>query len=154
MRESIFPAAISMPGEGRLSRSLGRHIVRISGEQTAGVMGVWEEPCAPGEGPPMHMHRREDEMFFVLEGRFRFWCGDETFEGGPGTTAVLPRDVPHRFRNVGAEPGPLLIAVTPGGFERFFSEVDASNSADPAAIGAIAERYGLAFVEPEVSSAA
>lgn len=147
-RAEFGAAAVSGPGDARASMSLGRHLIRITGEQTGGAMGIWEEPVAPGEGPPLHMHRREEEAFYVLEGRFRFWCGEESFEAGQGTAMVLPRGVPHRFENVGEAEGRLLITVSPGGFERFFLEIDGLGEASPAQIAAVAETYGLEFVRP------
>ena len=111
-----FPPAISAAGTIRLSRVLGHHEIRVSADETAGALGIWEEAASPGEGPPLHIHHREDEMFFVLEGRFRFRCGDDVFDGGPGTTAVLPRGVPHTWQCLGTARGRMLVSVTPGGF--------------------------------------
>ena len=68
----------------------------------------------------MHLHRNEDEILHVLEGDFRFWCGDWVRNAGAGATVVLPRGVPHAFRNVGAAPGRMLEVAAPGGFEGFF----------------------------------
>lgn len=152
-RAAFGAAAISMPGQVRVSRSLGHHLIRITGEETGGAMGIWEEPVAPGEGAPFHVHHREDEMFYVIVGRFRFWCGEESFEAGQGATMVLPRGVPHRFENVGDTQGRLLITVSPGGFERFFLEVDALGEASLAQITSVAETYGLEFVGPEAGRA-
>lgn len=154
MTKPIFDAAISLAGDARVSHVLGHHIVRISGDKTAGTMGVWEEVAEPGDSPPLHVHHREEEMFFVLEGRFRFWCGEESFEGGVGATAVLPRGVPHTWRNIGDGPGRMLISVAPGGFERFFLDLADLEEVTPPAIAALAERYGLEFVEPGAREAA
>lgn len=145
-----FTPAISAAGAIRLSRVLGHHEIRVSADETGGTMGVWEEAANPGEGPPMHIHHREEEMFFVLEGQFRFWCGDEIFEGGPGTTAVLPRGVPHTWLCTGDVRGRMLVSVTPGGFERFFLDLEALPHVDPVAVAALAARYGLQFCVPGV----
>src|SRR5215472_16639474 len=79
-----------------------------------------------GEGeatsPPLHIHHREDESFWVLEGQVRFRCGDEDIDAGPGSFVFLPRDVPHTFVVEGDEGAHLLTLLTPGGFERYFVE--------------------------------
>jgi quercetin dioxygenase-like cupin family protein len=140
-----FAPAISAAGSIRPGRVLGHHEIRVSSDETAGTMGVWEEAAEPGEGPPLHIHHREEEMFFVLEGHFRFHCGDEVFEGGPGTTAVLPRGVPHTWQCIGDARGRMLVSVTPGGFERFFLDLEALPHADPVAVATLAAGYGLQF---------
>jgi len=144
--------ALSPAGAARTINALGIVDLRIPAATTAGEMSVWESLAGPGEGPPMHVHSREDEMFYVLSGSFRFWCGAETFDGGPGTSAVLPRNVAHTYRNVGATEGRLLVAAMPGGFEEFFLEIERTGAAEPAAIVAIAGKYGLSFV-PEARDA-
>ena len=88
-------------------------------------------------------HTRETECFHVIEGQFRFWCGGDVFEGGPGATLVAPPHKRHRWENVGSKTGRLLMWVTPGGFERFFGEVDALADPTPQAILEIETRYGI-----------
>jgi len=68
----------------------------------------------------MHVHHREDESFYVLEGQLRLQCGDETFVAEAGSYIFLPRDVPHSFRVEGDTPARMLTIETPGGGERFF----------------------------------
>jgi mannose-6-phosphate isomerase-like protein (cupin superfamily) len=147
-------AAVSMPGDGIISTAFGRRVLRITAADTAGAMAVWDETVGPGAGAPLHVHDREDELFRVVEGRFRFWCGAETFDAGAGATMLLPRGVPHRFQNVGETDGRVLVAVTPGGFEQFFLDVERERATTPEAIGAIAARYGLTFMPPEQQAAA
>lgn len=139
-------AAVSQPGEYIDSRSLGEHRILITSAQTGGTVSVWEEIVEPGWGPPLHIHRREDEVFHVLQGRLRFWCGEEMFEAGAGATVALPRSVPHRFENICETTARALIVCTPGGFERFFRDLDAAPGFGPAEIGAAALRHGLEFV--------
>jgi len=76
---------------------------------------MWETFTEPGTGPSPHVHVRETEVFRVISGRYRFWCGETCFDGGPGTTVTLPPLVPHAWRNIGDTPGQMFAIVTPGG---------------------------------------
>lgn len=138
--------------EGPAMECLGtRCAIRVPSEATGGAMGMVEVRVPPGDGPPMHRHRREDEGFHVLEGRFRFWCGDRAWTGGEGATVLLPRGIPHTFRNIGAAPGRLLVTLTPGGFERFFEECAARGLRVPedlAELAALGAEFGLEFTGP------
>ena len=138
--------------EGRVLECLGtRCIIRVPSAATGGAMAMVEVRVPPGDGPPMHLHRREEEGFHVLEGCFRFWCGDRAWTGGQGATVLLPRGVPHTFRNIGDAPGRLLVTLTPGGFEGFFEGCAArglrvpENAAELVALGA---EFDLEFTGP------
>ncbi|MDO9707035.1 cupin domain-containing protein [Paracraurococcus lichenis] len=143
-----FAPILRAPGEGLRNLAFGERLIRIRAAETAGRFALWEEPVPPGWGPPLHVHTREDEFFQVLAGTLRFRCGDRVWEGGAGSTALLPRGVPHAFRNIGAEAAQILVGVTPGGFEEFFVEVAAAGVSDPAAAAAIGAKYGLDFLGP------
>ena len=145
--------AVSMAGEARRVVSIGQIDLRIPAAATNGKMSVWESLAGPQEGPPMHIHTFEDEAFYVLDGTFQFWCGDESFVGGPGTTMLLPRNIPHTYRNIGETKGRLLVVATPGGFENFFIEIERTGISAPADIAACAARYGLSFVPPKAAAA-
>lgn len=82
----------------------------------ASAVEIWERV---GSGPPRHVHAEHDEMWYVLEGRFRFALGDREFAAGPGDVVVGPRGVPHTFRAETTN-ARLLDIHMPGGFERFF----------------------------------
>jgi quercetin dioxygenase-like cupin family protein len=97
-----------------------RMTVKATAESTGGAFGLVESWIAPGASPPLHIHHREDESFFVLEGEVRFRYGDEEVRGGPGTFVFLPRDVPHTFIVESDTPAHVLTLLTPGGGERFF----------------------------------
>jgi quercetin dioxygenase-like cupin family protein len=146
-------AAVAAPGSGSESNVFGRHLVRVTAGQTGGAMGVWEDVVEPGDGPPLHVHTREDELFHVIDGRFRFWAGDESLLAEAGTTLVLPRGLPHRFENAGEFSGRLLVTVTPGGFENFFLDLEREQVGTLAAAEAIAARYGLIFLPADTPPA-
>jgi mannose-6-phosphate isomerase-like protein (cupin superfamily) len=145
--QTDFTAAVAVrPDEAIESASLGHHRILVTGAMTGGALTIWEEIVEPGWGPPLHIHHREDEVFHVLEGRLRLWCGEERLEAGAGDTVVLPRGVPHRFESIGDTVARMLVVCTPGGFDRFFTDLDAQPGFGPAEIAASAERAGLAFV--------
>jgi mannose-6-phosphate isomerase-like protein (cupin superfamily) len=102
----------------------GAITVRLRAEQTDGQLGLVEQVVPGGyPGPAMHVHPDFDETFYVIDGKLGFRVGDHAFEAGPGTVAFVPRGTPHAFANPGQEPARSLVAVTPGGFERYFEEL-------------------------------
>src|SRR5438874_4823008 len=84
---------------------------------------MWEAVVPPGGGPPPHVHSREEEGFYVLEGEVTFRVGEERFVATAGTFANMPVGTPHSFRNEGSHPARMLISVAPAGLERMFFEV-------------------------------
>lgn len=153
MTATFTAAAVAQAGDFTESLALGHHRILITAAETGGRLGVWEEIVEPGWGPPPHVHHAEDEMFYVLEGRIRIWCGDETFEVTAGATAVLPCGVPHRFQNVGATVARMLIAVTPGGFETFFLDAAALTEPTEVSIAKLAAEYRLGLLPPTTKAA-
>lgn len=139
--------AISPAGEFRRVNAFGQIDLRIVAPATEGEMAVWETIVAPDAGPPLHIHTREDETFYILAGLFQIWVGDRTVLAAPGATMFLPRGIPHTFRNIGKTDGRILCMATPGGFEEFFLEVERTGITDPAGLDRLAANYGLAFVK-------
>lgn len=91
--------------------------------ETGGAYASMISELSPGGGPPLHVHHREEETFFVLEGQVTFYVGDERLVAGPNTFVRGPIGIPHRFRNETAEQARMLITLVPGGLERMFLEV-------------------------------
>jgi quercetin dioxygenase-like cupin family protein len=133
------------PGCGRATNVIGNAItLKIHGRDTGGAFAMVQSVDKPNEGPPPHVHHREDETFYVLAGEYDFVCGDERLHAREGTTLFAPRDVPHHYKCVSAAPGRLLVVITPAGFERFFEEVD--GLAEVERVVAIGKKYGLEFL--------
>lgn len=72
------------------------------------------------EGVPFHKHLHEDESFYVIDGEFEITISDVTITGGPGTFAYGPRNLPHRWTNIGNGRGRLLNVFNPSGLENYF----------------------------------
>jgi len=135
------------PGEGRILQVLGEAItVKIGGEQTDGRYAVFEEVSPVGGGPPLHVHRHEDEVFYVLEGEVEFQLGDQRFRGREGSAVLLPRNVPHTFRNAGPASSKVLVVVLPARFMGFFEEVDALARQTPEQAMELGRKYDLTFL--------
>jgi quercetin dioxygenase-like cupin family protein len=108
-----------------------------TGDDTDGRLLVLEVVAEPGGGPPPHVHRNEDEFFYVLEGDFEIVRGDETIKAGAGTFVHVPRGVVHRFSNVAATASRILVMFTPAGIEGFFraAGVPARTGGTPPPVG-------------------
>jgi mannose-6-phosphate isomerase-like protein (cupin superfamily) len=98
-------------------------------------------------GSPVHTHRHEDEWSYVLSGEVGVELDGTTSVARAGDLVLKPRGVPHAFWNAGDDPARLLEVITPGGFERYFADLDAILSPggppDLEALAALAQRYGL-----------
>ena len=96
--------------------------LKATGESTSGRLVLLENLTAPGGGPPPHVHTREDEFFYVLDGAFEIRIGDQVHTLGAGGFAYAPRGTVHNFRNTAQTPSRILVGFTPGGMEGFFRE--------------------------------
>jgi quercetin dioxygenase-like cupin family protein len=134
-------------GKGRVFPVLGERVtLKLAGEESDGACAIVEVSTPPHVGPPLHVHQREDEALYVLEGMYEIRVGGRMIPAPPGTFAFLPREIPHSYTNVGYRTGRLLVTITPAGFERFFEELghvapDASLQREQ--LGAIGQKYGL-----------
>ena len=134
-----------------------RYTFLVTGEESGGSYFAMEAFVPPGGGPPPHVHRREDETFYLLEGEIEFLLGDETVVAGAGDFVNVPRGTVHRFRNAGAETARMVLTFTPAGIEGFFREtLEAASAGSPdvpdnidevaARYAAAASRYGMEFL--------
>jgi quercetin dioxygenase-like cupin family protein len=149
------------PGSGPLVSVVGDASRFLAiGSQTAGRYALWEAVVPPGGGPPLHMHSRESEAFFVLEGELTIEVDGRRTVGTAGSFMHLEPGTKHRFKNESNARARMLILVTPAGLENFFLEVgvplssldDVPPPPSPAALArllAAAPRYGLTIFPPE-----
>lgn len=147
------------PGEGKALWLAGELITRkVAAEDTNGALAVAEVISPPQSGPPPHVHSREDETFYVLEGDLEFMVGDRTVPVTAGSIVYGPRGILHTYKNVGTEPSRMLVTITPAGFEKFFEEVGepATDPSSPPPFGqeeierllATAPKYGMEIPPP------
>jgi mannose-6-phosphate isomerase-like protein (cupin superfamily) len=124
----------------------------IEGAEAGKRFSLVEHPMSPRAlAAPLHLHTREDEYSFVLDGRMGALLGEEVVEAGPGDLVFKPRDQWHTFWNAGDEPCRILEIISPAGFEHFFQELVGMGGvthADPDAFAQLRERYGLEM-QPE-----
>lgn len=118
------PPTITQPTEGRTVSVVG-DVYRFlaTGADTNGTYALWDAIIPPGGGPPPHIHSREEEGFYVLEGEITFQIGDQQLVARPGMFANMPIGSLHSFRNASDKPARMLISVAPAGLEQMFLEV-------------------------------
>ena len=125
-----------------------------TGEDTNGKYAMWEAIVPPGGGPPPHVHSREEEGFYILEGEVTFQIDEQRIVAGPGMFANMPVGTPHSFKNDTDRSAKMLISVAPAGLEKMFFEIgvplsEGSTTAPPPTkeeiekLLAVTPRYGI-----------
>jgi len=162
MTSTTFPTAADpyglAAGEGERLWIVGDTMtLKATTQTTGGSLVILENLTAPGGGPPPHVHTREDEFWFVLDGTFEIRVGDDVHTLGAGGFAFAPRGTVHNFRNVAETPSRVLIGFTPAGMEGFFrasgrpatddGPAPPLDDAEIARTMAAAPRYGVAAVD-------
>jgi mannose-6-phosphate isomerase-like protein (cupin superfamily) len=145
--EQALRFKLDADGGERLRFSDAEFVVKASAETTGGAFGIIEE-IAPLD-TPMHVHRNEDELWYVLEGEHVVQVGDDEFPVGPGEMVFAPRGVPHAQRRVLPRSGRFLVFFYPAGFEGFFrelSEAERTGSSMPEAYARVSEKYGITWL--------
>jgi mannose-6-phosphate isomerase-like protein (cupin superfamily) len=131
----------------------GPATIKARTESTGGSFALIENVVAPQQGPPLHTHAREDEMWFVQAGELRFRIEDEIVEAPEGSFVFVPRGTRHCFQNVGDGPATVLVMFTPSGMERFFEQHAGlpAGESDPAAYRAIANNNWMDVAGPPLA---
>src|SRR5260370_32207560 len=151
---------IRTPAEGRTIAVVG-DVYRFlaTGEDTNGKYAMWDAVVLPGGGPPRHVHSREEEGFYILEGEITLQVGEKRIVATAGMFANMPVGTPHSFKNELNCPAKMLISVAPAGLEQMFFEVgvplpEGSTTALPPTkeeiekMLAVAPRYGIEIMLP------
>ena len=152
---------VSTPGSGCTYAVVGdRYRFLATGDDTDGRYAFFEAMVYPGGGPPPHVHSREDEGFYVLEGEVAFDIDGTRRTAAPGTMLNVPIGALHSFKNETDRPAKMLIWVTPAGIEKMFQEIgtlvaDSSTMPSPPTqaeierIMAVAPQYGIEIKMPQ-----
>jgi mannose-6-phosphate isomerase-like protein (cupin superfamily) len=154
-----LPAFVVKAGEDRIGGTLNvldlETSVKISSRDSGGAYSMMEQFYPPNGGPPLHLHHREDEWWYILEGSFVFEIDGERVYAGAGDTVFGPRGRRHTLQNIGSTRGKTLVTVVPGGLDKFFRELSAAvppgASPDPAVIQPIFAKYGLELLGPPLN---
>ena len=148
------------PGEGTALWLLGGlYEVKTTAEETGGAMTVMEMTLPTGAAPPPHTHPG-GEAVYVLEGNIRYHIGDDVVEAETGSFFSIPEGTLEWFEPTGDTPARLLVIYTPGGIDKFFTEVaepasvreippPSDSSPDLERIVSVASQYGMEIVPPE-----
>jgi quercetin dioxygenase-like cupin family protein len=123
-RRSVQQATIVRPDQALPIKAFGLDLkILLTTETTDGAISVLMGWHKPGEGPPDHLHFSQDEVFFILEGTYELAVDEQTSTVGPGTIVFIPRNVVHRFKNVGESTACMLDWSLPGGQDRYFKAI-------------------------------
>jgi quercetin dioxygenase-like cupin family protein len=140
------------PGEGERTEFLGHTFTfKARAADTAGAFSVIEIVQRRGGEPPLHVHRREDEVFYLLDGEMTFHVGDERLSATAGSFVFLPSDVPHSFTVDGDGEARVLQLCSPPGVEEFFRDWG-DRPPDVEAMAQALAPYGVEFVGPPPGS--
>lgn len=112
---------LKKPDEGRTIGVVGDVYRFLAvGADTDGKYAMWEALVPPGGGPPPHVHSREEESFYILEGEITFTIDGKPLVATAGMFANMPVGTPHSFKNESGKPARMLISVAPAGLEKMF----------------------------------
>jgi quercetin dioxygenase-like cupin family protein len=133
-----------------------RYTFLVTGAQSEGAYFILEAFVPPGGGPPPHIHRREHESFYLLEGTVCLTVGGQSIRASKGDFVHIPRGTVHTFRNEGETVARMLVVFSPAGMEKYMEEVfepvrDRSAAPPPvtealiARMVAAADKHGVEF---------
>lgn len=145
--------------EGRTPQPLNvvgeETLVKVSAQDSDGALAFFHLVAPPMSGPPRHVHTREDELFYILEGEIEFELDGERHTVGAGDTVYLRRGCVHAYQNFTKSDARLLIATTPGGFSNFFVELSAVTPLGGIPpidkVDSIGTKYGMTMLGPPMS---
>ncbi len=132
--------------------------LRLTGAETGGTLAVVEATSPAGPAAPLHVHRREDETFYVLEGELTLLIGDQVHRAGPGSLVHAPRDVAHTFA-VESPTARWLVISCPAGVEEFVARLGTPADApgepvapDAERVAAVAAAFGIEILGPPMGA--
>ena len=138
-------AVVRMPGQGKEVTLAGKPLLfLVTGEDTKHTsMFDWTLPAGFSTG--LHVHRTQEETFYVLEGECEWLIGERLVRATTGTYVFIPPGVPHNIGNASDKPARMLMTVSPPGHEHYFEELSAvvsrGSPPDPNIIAELRSRY-------------
>ena len=155
------PGPIALqPDEGEALWFMGMlATIKASTERTGGRVAVIEHTAPYNSGSPLHVHHREDEWFYVLEGELTIWVDGQVIHAPAGSFVFGPQDSPHTFSVSSPAVARFLLVTEPAGFESFMRSAaepakaltlppPSSEPPDPERLGALAAEYGIEILGP------
>jgi quercetin dioxygenase-like cupin family protein len=141
------------PGEGRTIEGPagGPLTFKATGAETGGRLTAFENVIAPGDGPPLHTHASEDEVFYVVEGDLRFKLGEEIRPTPTRSFVFIPRGTAHCFQNIGSDPARVLVLFNPSGMEGFFEPFSELEEVDLEAFARLGREVGMEIIGPPLA---
>jgi quercetin dioxygenase-like cupin family protein len=148
---------VAKPGESRFAFSSAEQArltpCKLTSEDSAGALTAFELSALPQTGPYLHVHRREDEWYYVLSGEYLFKVDGESHTLPVGGSIWLPRGIPHVWANTSAAEAKLILVCQPGGFKKVFEEmgsemgkVDSANAQRK--MKEVLAKYGMELLGP------
>jgi len=148
---SAVPFLLAKPDEGA-SPAATPHLFKAQAAETGGRFDFMTATYAPMTGPPLHLHREQDDSFYVLDGILTVQVGDDVFDIGTGDFLSIPPGTPHSFDNLhnGGRPVHALNVMTPGGFFPMFDEMGRQEEGPDLAerMSQVTQKYGTVILGP------
>ena len=140
----VVPAGEDRLGESH-SRGFSSILFKVLSRETGNNLFVIEHWNLVKGGPPLHLHTRQEEYFYVIAGEVLFQVGDSRRHLKAGDSILGPRGIPHTFAAIEGNPGRMLIAFTPAGkMEQFFRDTAISNP--PVQDAAFFRKYDIELI--------
>ncbi|ACK64211.1 Cupin 2 conserved barrel domain protein [Rippkaea orientalis PCC 8801] len=132
--------------------------LKLQSKDSNGAYAIFEDYILPGVGTPLHIHTREEEFWFMLDGELEWYVGDRLFNAKQGDFINTSRGIPHRFQNISNKPAKMLLGYAPAGFEQWFIDIGqpVTNAKIPPKTTPediekaikVAQEYGVNFIKP------
>ena len=141
-------------GDGAQLSFMGMELIwKVTSEMSGGSLCSFVQVAPPGTGVPLHIHHRDDEMFFVINGELRMQIGEEAFDVAAGDTVVLPKGKPHAFRVAGDREARVLMTLAlsaDSDYESMFAGLVGLTPSDFERVAAICSANNVEFIAPPV----
>jgi quercetin dioxygenase-like cupin family protein len=138
-------AIVRMPGEGKQVSLAGKPLVFLVTREDTKHTSMFDWTVPAGFSTGTHVHRIQEETFYVLEGECEWYVGGEHIRAKPGAYVFIPPGVPHDIANASNEPARMLMTVSPPGHEHYFEELvkllSPGSSPDASSIAKLRDRF-------------